>query len=115
MNAPSTLDLLAGVPDQLRLELIDICKTAIVPHAKWHDRDSSSAQRKVGECFVLLSAGCPFSIRTEGDPKSDAHTIWLDICFTGFEKFEDGEGMQEELFYLPTRKRLEEAKGGDWY
>jgi hypothetical protein len=103
--------------DYTREELIAICADAVVPHDRWCNRDSASAQYKVGLGWVLLSAGCDFQIlQNPGGCNTDAETIWLEIYYRGFNDFEDGEGpTYDETVYLPTRKRLQDNVGGDWY
>jgi hypothetical protein len=88
--------------------LLGICERAFVPQESWHDRDSAFAQRQLGECYALLKAGCDFSVEVKDE------TIWVDIHFQGFAYFEEG-GLSHDRFYLPTKERLANAKGGDWY
>jgi len=104
--------------DKERAELIAICELATVPEIKWCDRDSYATQKQVGECWALLRAGCDFVIHgADGDPPSDEKTIWATTFAEGFMRFEMGPevGKADDLFYLPTRKRLDESNGGDWY
>ena len=99
-----------------RKVLIELCKKAVVPHQRWSNRDASSAQRQVGELFMLLSANCPFEIITVGNWKTDKNTIVIEISFHGFSSFESGRKyLEKETFYLPTQKRLDESKDEDWY
>lgn len=105
-----------------RKDLIVLCELAIVPEKKWCDRDSSSAQRQLGEALVLLKAGCEFKVLTEENCRkgnsciSNDDTIWIDITFDGFHAFEEGSDCREsETFYIPTKQRMERGKGGDWY
>jgi len=96
-----------------RDELIAICEAATVPQEHWNDRDSASAQRQVGEAWALLKAGCAFRV----DPSMDdfrGRTIWLEIKSEGFDHKEYGE-LDISTFYLPSRQRLDEANGKDWY
>ena len=104
-----------------REELIKICEQAFVPENKWHDRDSSSAQKQLGECYVFLKDGCEYEIR---EKDSSENTIVLDMYTKGFCWFESWEEPKDRTrkdkekhnyFYLPTQKRLDEANGGDWY
>lgn len=99
-----------------REDLLNICQRASVPHQKWYDRDSADAQRQVGECLMLLRAGCKFTIMKDKKDSlcTNERTIWVKVFFPGFATFEGGN-MCNDTFYLPTRKRLEEANGGDWY
>lgn len=107
-----------------RKELIEICEKAFVPENKWHDRDSESAQRQLGECYALLKAGCDFEIMyDDGGCSTDEKTIWLYIYSHGFGWFESFNEVKERTrddcdshhYYLPTLKTLKEVKGGDWY
>lgn len=98
-----------------REELIAICEAAIVPESKWCDRDSESAHRQVGECWALLRAGCPFRISAVGSLCTNEKTIWLYVDSRGFDSFETGGERNTQSFYLPTRKRLADREGRDWY
>lgn len=99
-----------------RKELINICEKAFVIESKWHDRDSQISQEQLGKCYALLKDGCDFKvIYDEYLCKTDENTIWLYIYSKGFQSFELGADKEEELFYLPTLKRLEKANGNDWY
>lgn len=109
------------MPDVTREELISICERASVPQEKWHDRDSESAQRQVGECLMLLRAGCDFEIDTT-ERTFRGRTIWVLTWSRGFNWYEshDSDGdprkyYEDERFYLPSEKRLRDAAGGDWY
>ena len=101
--------------ETLRNELISCCQDAVVPEANWRNRDSASAQRQVGEALALLRSGCPFAL--SDSPSTDDETWWVDITFRGFQTFELGEDevTEVDLFYIPTRQRLDEAAGRDWY
>jgi len=100
-----------------REDLLKICEQAFVSEDKWGDRDSYYSQCKLGECYALLKDGCKFSIIYGGDLNTDENTIWLLIEAKGFSYFEDEEygSKEQETFYLPTQKRLDEANGNDWY
>jgi hypothetical protein len=107
-----------------REELLKICKKAFVPENKWHNRDSESSQCQLGECYVLLKAGCDFKVDYEDDIcKTNENTIWLYVYSKGFKYFEyadddeeDNFGLKEEHhYYLPTLKKIEESDGQDWY
>ena len=99
-----------------REELINICEKSFVSESKWHDRDSQEAQKQLGKCYALLKDGCDFKIINDEDIcKTDENTIWLYIYSKGFQSFELGAEKEEECYYLPTLKRLEEANGNDWY
>lgn len=97
-----------------RDDLIAICERSFVPEAEWRDRDTSAAQRQLGECHALLKAGCDFVIRRDmgGSPNM---TIWLAIEFKGFGYFDYGGTTEDETYYLPTTERLEQVAGRDWY
>lgn len=101
-------DFLIPAPKAYTLsELIEICDlAAAVPVEKWCNRDTPDAIAKAGECRALLSSKKTFSVtyvpeKVGDNCVTDESTIWL---YVG-----------DEHFYLPTKKRLEEAAGGDWY
>lgn len=103
-----------------RDELIDICERAVVPVGRWRDRDSAHSQEKVGMAWALLKAGADFKVRETGADEhdrcvTDERTIWLDITYPGFAKFDWGGDDERLLVYLPTPARLEERSGHDWY
>jgi hypothetical protein len=98
-----------------REQLIALCEKAHVPQEKWNDRDSSGAQRQVGEALMLLKAGCAFDLRDDDNLKTDAKTIWVNIKFKGFSYFEHSDELDAEVFYIPTAESIEKANGGDWY
>jgi hypothetical protein len=90
--------------------LIAICERAFVPEDRWRDRDSSAAQRQLGECYALLRAGCyVLGTRVERD------AIWVTIEYRGFGHFDYDGALDDDRFYLPTPERLDRADGGDWY
>lgn len=103
--------------DYTREELIAICEKSTIAEKDWRNRDSSDAQRQLGEAWALLKAGCDFYIRRSGDCASNESTIWIEIEFNGFNFFEYGSesSKESETYYLPTESRLESAKGKDWY
>ena len=99
--------------DYTREELIALCERAIVAEDLWSNRDSATAQQKIGRCWALLKAGCEFVIT---DPKDRFGSINLDITYTGFNCFELGEGYEDEdSFYIPTAEKLDAVNGKDWY
>lgn len=107
------------VSEFTREELISICEAASVPEEEWLDRDSYSAQRQVGECLMLLRAGCEFEVDSE---RTNAKTIWVTTWAKGFNYFEEAREddpprmfKSEETYYLPTRARLSQAGVRDWY
>lgn len=96
--------------------LIGICHDGVVPQRYWYDRDSSTAQIKLATAGALLRAGCDYTILR--DPErlcTDAQTIWLRIEWEGFAHHDYDGGLDSDTFYLPTRDRLAEADGKDWY
>jgi hypothetical protein len=99
-----------------REDLIKICEMAIVSENKWRNRDSASSQRKIGEIWALLKAGCDFKILTDKNNYSctDDQIIWIEIVYDGFSTFE-GMGKEKDVFYMPTREGLLAVNGGDWY
>lgn len=94
-----------------RQELIEICEKAFVEEKDWKNRDSESAQCQLGECYALLKAGCQFEIDFNN---TNNRTIWVNVYSKGFMAFEGGN-LEEHNYYLPTKKRLEETNGKDWY
>ncbi|MFL0172458.1 hypothetical protein [Mycobacterium sp. SMC-13] len=100
-----------------REELLGICRDGFVPQEKWNDRDSARAQMQLGQAYALLSAGCDYSVRPERE------TLWVRIEYRGFDWFEGGYDYDEPRdayldhneFYLPTRERLTQNAGSDWY
>lgn len=103
--------------------LIELCEKGVALETNWHNRDSSSATRQLGEAWALLKAGCDFSIE-----KVDAQTITGTIYYEGFDRFEmgrvednnerwsDGVEKDEDYFYIPTQRRLDRVgEGKDWY
>jgi hypothetical protein len=102
-----------------REQLIDICEKAIVPEEKWGNRDSALAHQKIGMAWAYLKAGVPFKVTRQGDSPycvTDSHTIWLEFSVKDFGCWDYREGERGiETAYLPTKKRLAERKGEDWY
>lgn len=112
-----------------RKELIEICESAIVSQKEWSDRDSASSQIDVGKCWALLKSGCKFEIATKDEEINrcitDDKTIWIQFWVKDFcwhdtldgdeEEYPDGVQNSDYFFYLPTKKRLEESNGNDWY
>ena len=109
--------------------LIEICEKSFVPQSKWNNRDSFSAQKGVAMCYMLLKAGCKFQIKYKEDFKDDTtvtneDTIWLKFWakdFTWFDvldmdedEYPDGRELND-VYYLPTLKKIEAANGQDWY
>lgn len=94
-----------------RDELLSICEAAFVPQEHWSNRDSASAQRQLGEAYALLKAGCEYWIGRD----TDARTIWVTIEYEGFAHKDYDGGLDTDHFYLPTRQRLADANGTDWY
>lgn len=109
--------------DYTRDELIAICERAIVPDHRWSNRDSAHSQEGVGRAWALLRAECDFDVQPPRPGESgcftDERTIWLRITWPGFQAFEFGRDdlttWDDDLFYLPTPGRLDEAAGSDWY
>lgn len=106
--------------DYSRENLIAICEAAVTPVAKWRNRDSPGAHEKLGLCWVMLKAGCEFHVHAprpgESGCYTDDRTIWLTVHWPNFSAFEYGNGeTDDEMFYIPTPKRLRESVGGDWY
>ena len=92
-----------------RKTLLQICAQASVPEDEWRDRDTSAAQRQLGECYALLKAGCKFHATRERD------TYWVTVIFKGFGYFDYDGAEDDERYYLPTQERLDQRPGKDWY
>lgn len=107
-------------PRYSRDDLIAICEDAIVPVAKWHDRDSARSQELVGKAWALLRADADFEVSYEPEDEhdrcvTDDRTIWLTITYPGFGSFDWGGEDEQLLVYLPTPQRIAERSGRDWY
>ncbi len=128
-----------------REELINICEDAIVPVKKWHDRDSNLSQIQLQDIYRGLKANIPFTTKIENDTiwvhfdkptdeqLSSMNQFYLNIGSRDeyynwylneyqdddYPEMFDGYGIEWNSGYrggyLPTRKRLNETKGGDWY
>ncbi len=122
-----------------REDLIEICEKSIVPWQKWNDRDSYVSQLNVNECYGLLSAGADFNTTVSGDtiivnfknltPKIiekswDFNLPYDDVSlyqeanpdFQMFEYYASVEIDEKETScYLPTKERLKQTEGEDWY
>lgn len=128
-----------------REDLIQICRDAVVPYTKWNDRDSYSAQRNIQSIYEGLSVGLEYTISIDGNsidiyfkPPTDAQlndmvNNYLEIdsrdSYIDWYIQENGEDSNPEMFdgygidwrsdylgsYMPTRERLDNANGYDWY
>ena len=99
-----------------REELIKLCEDGVVPVDEWSNRDSAAAQNQLGKAWAMLKAGVEYHI--EDDVKHGAW--WVEFTYPGFSAFEEGRDKadgywDEDTRYIPTRERLEQAAGGDWY
>ena len=102
--------------DYTRDDLIAICERAVVPHDRWNDRDTDSAQQGVGKAWVYLRAGCGFRVIYDGDLcVTDDLTIWVEITHDDFGVIDWGGPQVTDTFYLPTPARLDATAGRDWY
>lgn len=123
MNAPA-----APVrTDWTREELIAICQRAVVPVKDWRHLQAAEVHEKHGLCWVLLTAGCEFTVQPaapEGTRRScatDAQYIWVFIAWPDVSDLRLGTrpkapaGSNCAAFRLPTPARLDEAAGKDWY
>jgi len=106
-----------------REELIKLCEDGQVTYDKWMNRDTFSSQKKLHIAKLTLLGGCDFRVITsskqgslyenrqiETDCITDDETIWLEIFYDDWE-----DGKKWHSHYLPTQKKLDESKGGDWY
>lgn len=122
-----------------RDDLIGICHNSIVPWQKWNNRDSYVSQLNVNECYGLLSADAEYTYTINNDTISinfinltpeiieKSHSYNLD--YDSYELYKE-EYPDDEMFeyyatvdsddktnscYLPTKERLQEVDGEDWY
>ena len=99
----------------LRKNLMELCTQASVPEEEWINRESSVAQRQIGELLSLLRSGCEFAANVT----ELRQTWWVEVKYKGFNFFDRTDGREgeydTELFYVPTKERLELNKGTDWY
>ena len=96
------------------IELIE--RAVLVPEDSWSDRDTPRSVGKLGKAWAYLKAGC--SWRLSVSPESNKDTWWVEITHLSFDSFEygrDPEHAEVELFYLPTKERLDRVNGKDWY
>ncbi|MBB3752515.1 hypothetical protein FHT44_005027 [Mycolicibacterium sp. BK634] len=99
-----------------RETLIELCRDGVVPQKNWYNRDSARAQRQLGEALALLSAGCHYEILHDPDGlNTNDQTIWIMIECEGFAYHDWGGDLDRETYYIPTRERLNDNAGGDWY
>ncbi len=110
-----------------REKLLEIIERSWLPEKKWENRDSGTAQIHLGSLYALLKAGCEFKILRKDEKAimhksnivTDDETIWIEVKYKGFTSFdwcdEEEGAVDKHTFYLPTEKRLDEAKGKDWY
>lgn len=99
-----------------RDDLIAICERAVVPHERWSDRDTDSAQRGVGKAWAYLRAGCEFRVIYDDNIcGTDDRTIWVEITHDNFGVLDWGGPQETDRFYLPTPARLDATAGRDWY
>ena len=124
-----------------RKRLIRICQDGVVNHKKWNNRDSFNAQQMINSIYEGLTAEFDFKI----DKDTDEDTIWINFINIDLDKLCDcksleicdiddyfrdcdpkhetemfeGEGINFESNwcngFMPTRKRLNNCKGEDWY
>ena len=92
--------------------LLQLCNDAIVQESSWSDPDTTNSQLGVGACWALLKAGCEY--------KTNLDDYYIHIHFKAkdsiwFERSEPVYNDNKYKFYLPTRERLNEAEGKDWY
>lgn len=121
-----------------REELIELCRDAVVPFLKWNNRDSYLSQVNLTSIYAGLKAGLKYSIKIEGG------TIWItfkkptkkqradlsnhNLNIDSLDDYRQHFGDESEMFdgngidwdsylgsYMPTRKRLDECQGEDWY
>jgi len=93
-------------------ELLELCeRAASVPVSKWCNRDTPAATEQLGQAWAFLKAGCEYSLKYD----DRLQTWWIDISHPTFATFEYGWNEDTETFYIPTKSRLDERNGKDWY
>lgn len=106
---------MANATSYSRADLITLCALGVVPVEQWSNRDSSAAQEQLGRAGALLRAGCEYVL----DADTDDRTIWVTVDYPGFSAFEYGQddrgNWDSSYFYIPTKQRLQEQAGKDWY
>lgn len=122
-----------------REELIEICEASIVPYTEWNNRDSYVSQLNVNQCYGLLMANAEYEVKFDYKNilvnfinltpdiinESNNYNLNYDDVYLYKEENPDSEMFEyydyvdidqtEKSCYLPTRKRLEETEGSDWY
>jgi len=123
-----------------REDLIEICEDAVVSCSEWHDRDSYGAQYQLNEIHGLLKFGAKYTYSTQDDTiwvtfKNLNNVNPLDIPmyldiddrddFFNTEDNADHEMLDASgawhidensaYGFLPTKERLLEVDGSDWY
>ena len=121
-------------------DLIKICEDAVVPYNKWHDRDSYSAQMNIQDIYKRLKAGIEYtisndhsfnSIQIDFKKPTETQVEEMKNHYLNIDSLEDYRkeyGYDDEMFnaypddvhsyssgYLPTREKLNEVNGDDWY
>lgn len=91
-------------------ELINLCERGIVPVNKWRWMDSHSAQEQLAHCWMLLRAGCEFTIFAKEDTR-----IYVRISHPTFDTVFEELPYKQSDFYVPTNQRLKEVNGEDWH
>ena len=124
-----------------REELIQLCEDAVVPFMKWNDRDSYSAQKQLSDIYGLLKIGCDFEIDDDTNDRminitfknltnEQKNNYWnYSLPIDSKDSYLEEFGYDSEMFdsdgininsnyiggYIPTRKRLDDSNGEDWY
>lgn len=100
-----------------RAELIELAHDACqVPKNAWSDRDTPGALEQAAHAWQLLNAGCDYTIDTDDKALgSRRRTVWVWITHPTFGYYDHDADPETTLFYLPTRERLNERPGQDWY
>jgi len=97
-----------------REELIKRCEESLVDEESWYNRDSHESQKKVGVLWALLKDGCEFEIVEDDSELPTEDTIWIRVYSKDFMYYEGRGSKGDELFYLPTKGRLNDDYD-DWY
>ena len=127
-----------------REDLIKLCEDAVVPCSKWDNRDSYSAQVNIQDAYKGLTGGVPYKYTIEDygiisiafeQPTKEQRKAFKHLEIDSLEDYIDwheeqyGKDSRYEMFdshpvnwkenylsaYIPTRERLIEANGNDWY
>ena len=122
-------------------ELIELCERAVVPCERWNNRDSASSQNGLYEIYIRLNADIPYTYTIENErtiwisfekptKEQEENMYRYNLCVDTVDDYRErvSNDPDDEMFYpgyypfnepfstyMPTKKRLDEASGEDWY